>query len=489
MLTLSFEQKTKLIDHFATPSNWSNIFNLSFFTDKTRKWSHTENGSLKILTNSDKTKAKVIDTVNGRSLLVERLKRENIKVTDEFEKSFIIKGTTVKTKHGIIENISPIKSSGEFSLEDPTVNSAVLQDLGVILCFHKNGSKTIFFEDLGHRIDMRAESKGAKFLSAHGKFFHQASIDETTFQEWGINPAFALIYSKLVIAKDLNVEPDLYAFNELDEEKAAQLLAAFLEEEPDETWEGPEQWRPLKKKTSIGIAAAEKPWKDTTEFSGYNTAIPKRFFIEKTDNGFNLSTSSDTKNSIFSQGNILKTAQNSDIFKVETINKNTTPQTVLHFLNQAHTMTDHLNEKWSFVVLKSMAAKDVTIAARDTIQNAFGLDYNDYAALNYSDNLSLLAMKTSILKDVTTRYKASIEAAHMIKKKSHDTLHFTALIKQGADYRYIDPKAAISGKTFSDVLKETKNNCLLKALTDIQGVHPTLHKQQTEENYTLSPEL
>ncbi len=487
MLTLSFGQKTNIIEHLTDRSNWTNIFNLSFFTDKSRKWSRKEDGALKILTNDDKTKAKVIDESNGRSLLVERLRRGSIKVTDEFDRSFIIKNTMVGTKYGIVENVSPIKSSVEFGLEDPNVNSVVLQDLGVILRFHDNGSKTVFFEDVGHRVDILAEPKGAEFASAPGRFFHQVSLDKAAFEEWDIHPAFALIYSKLVVAKDLNIEPNLYAFNELDEDKAAEILAEYLKVEYDDTWEGPEQWRPkIKKEGPTDFSAAEKEWKDTTEFSGYSTGIPKRFFIEKTDDGFNLATASDTKNSIYSQGDILKTARNSDIFKIETINNNTTPQTILHFLGQAQTMTDHLDEEWSFIVLKSAAAKDVTIAAKDTMQNAFGLDYSSYAALNYGDDLSLLAMKTDILRNVKTRYEASIEVASMIEKKSSDTPHFKALIELGADYRYIDHDGAMEGKSFLDMIKKSGNKVLLSALMSIQGAKQSDYDDIKEH---LAPEL
>ncbi len=82
MIKLSFTQKVRIIDHLSVPDNWSNIFNMSFFTDESRKWSRKTVDDLTISTSPDGTKCKVMDEKNGRSLSVSQ-QGGRVKVTDE----------------------------------------------------------------------------------------------------------------------------------------------------------------------------------------------------------------------------------------------------------------------------------------------------------------------------------------------------------------------------------------------------------------------
>tara|TARA_R110001592_G_scaffold20926_9_gene84638 strand:+ start:23368 stop:24831 length:1464 start_codon:yes stop_codon:yes gene_type:complete len=473
MIKLSFSQKVRIIDHLSLPENWSNIFNAAFFSDETRKWAHKNVDGLAIMSSPDKSKYKVLDEENGRSLMISN-QGGRIKVTDEHNRSFILSQGKVKSRGDTVKDVSPIQSTAEFGFTDDTAKPAILDNLNIVVRFNQNGSKAVFFEDIGHRVDMTAHGEGMTPESHPGRFFHKISLTENAMKEWDIHPAYAMMFAKLVIAKDLNIEPSLDAFNELDEDMAQKLLFKYLEDKYDETWDGPEAWRPKVEKKNIGITEAEKPWNDTTEFGGYYTAIPNRFFIQKVDDGYDLTTSSDAKHSIWSQGELLRQARSEQVTSIQTINDRTATSSVLHMLNNGNTTTDHLGRDWKFVVLQSAASQKVVTNMNDVAHNALGITSHDYAAINFDDTHSLLAIEAETLERVTISHSASTEVMRMIEKNDTDQDRLYELISMGADYRYIDPDAASKGKTFANFMKESERYELLTMLRDTQGIAPDM---------------
>ncbi|MFP4098509.1 MAG: hypothetical protein ACLFU1_06955 [Alphaproteobacteria bacterium] len=471
MTTLSFTDKTILFNYLANTRNWENTFNLDFFTDESRRWSCKTHGHLRTCTNETGTKSKVEDTSTGQHLFIERLINNHVLITDEFGRTIEINGTNVSTQDGIIEQVVPIKSSSEFGLEQPDIHAAAVQELGIIARFHSDGSKTIFIQDVGHRIDLKAEKNVPEPLQAPGQFFHQISLNHTTLKEWQIDPAYALIYAKLVVARDFGIEPELRALNELDEEKAVTILTQHLQKGPEQDHE------------QIGITDAEKPWTDTTEFTGYHTALPKRFVIKTREGGFDLATTSAAKHSIVAQGGILSAAQDTrDVYRIRTIQRNTVPRTILHFLDKGRTISDHLGEEWNFVVLQSAAAKHAIQSAKETARNIFALDYRDFAAINYAPDLSVLAIKTNTLKVTKARYDASLKARGMIVENSSDARALLELLDIGADLRFIDPEGAAAGNSFSSLAEEAGNAALLSAIEERHGMPPRASISLTEDD-------
>ena len=454
---------------------------MAFFTDETRKWKSSQSGNLHIKTSPDGTKSKVADEKSGRSLFIEQRDVNRIKVTDENNKTFVLSEGIVRTRAGTVSDVTPIQSTAEFGFTEDGVESAVLDNLGVIVRFDQDGSKSVFFEDIGHRVHMPPHGEGKPSENHPGRFFHKISFKDDAFKEWDIHPAYATMFAKLVVAKDLNIEPGLEAQNEIDEKKAAFLLAEYLKSRYDEL-EMPEAWKanaPIGMSEIMGaskniFSEAEKPWDDTTEFGGYNAALPNRFFITKTDDGFDLTTSSDAKHSIWAQGALLRQARNKDIMAIQTVNDRTATENILHMLNHGHTTEDHLGREWRFVVLQSAAAQKVVGNMNSTAQNALAIDSQDYAAISFDNSMSLLAMEAETLERETRAFNASTEVMRMIWRRDTDSGQLQELMEMGANYRYIDPAGATKGRTFSDVMKEHENYELLTAMRDTCGVHPDM---------------
>ena len=486
MIKLSFSQKVSIIDHLSLPDNWSNIFNMSFFTDETRKWTRKSDNGLAIMSSPDGMRHRIVDEENGRSLNITR-QGGRYKVTDEHNRSFVLSGGTVKAKADTVDDVTPIRSSAEFGYTEDGVKATTLESLSITARFDNNGEKSVFFEDLGHRVTMSAHGEGVASPNHPGRFFHNISFNDDTFKEWDIHPAYAMMFAKLVIAKDLNIEPGLQAQNEIDERKAAILLAQYLKERLDDM-DMPEAWKAntpiemsdLSGKAKNAMKDAEKPWDDTTEFGGYDAALPSRFFIQKTSDGYDLRTSSDAKHSIWAQGELLRKARESDILTVQTVNEKSAMQSVLHMLEHGNKTEDHLDRNWKFIVLDSPAAQKVVKHMNDVAQNAFGIESHDYAAINFGDRHSLIAMEAETLERVTMSYGASLAVMKMIEENDKDQDRLYELLSMGADYRYIDPEGAQAGKTFADFMKETERFELLSMLRDTQGIHPDL--PESDEN-------
>ncbi len=473
MIKLSFSQKVNIIDHLSLPDNWTNIFNMSFFTDETRKWTRKNSNGLAIMSSPDGQSHKIVDEENGRSLSISR-QGNRYKVTDEHNRSFVLTDGKVKARSDTVDDVTPIRSSAEFGYTEDGVKATTLESLSITARFDGNGEKSVFFEDLGHRVTMSAHGDGVASPDHPGRFFHKISFNDDTFREWDIHPAYAMMFAKLVIAKDLNIEPNLKTFNELDEETAVKLLMEYLEDQYDEDWDGPEAWRPKIKKKETGITKAEKPWDDTTEFGGYHAGIPNRFFIQKTSDGYDLRTSSDAKHSIWAQGELLRKARESDILTIQMVSEKSAMQSVLHMLDHGNTTEDHLDRNWKFIVLDSPAAQKVVKHMNDVAQNAFGIESHDYAAINFGDRHSLIAMEANTLERITMSYGASLAVMKMIEENDKDQDRLYELLSMGADYRYIDPEGAQAGKTFADFMKEAERFELLSILRDTQGIHPDL---------------
>ncbi|PCJ99827.1 MAG: hypothetical protein COA45_03145 [Zetaproteobacteria bacterium] len=436
---------------------------------------------LDVSSNPEGNKAKITFEDNGTTLLIDRSKSNKIKITDEHGDALYFTNDTFKTKNNMISDVSSFSSSTEFGIDDPEAHVAIIDNLGIVCRFNNDGTKAIFIEDLGQKVSFFSNSEHVQKEQLAGRFLHKISIDRSETKKWALPPENAIIFAKLIVAKDLNIEPNLQCLNELDEEKAGTILAEFLKEEYVDDWDGPEQWRPKKEgiKKSADLSKAEKKWDDTTEFTGYTAHLPTAFAIHHTNTGFDILTSSDNKDAIWTHGDILNTAQTEGVHPIQTINEKTAAHSLLHMLSRGHTTTNHIGQDWNFIVLESPAAKTITQHTNTIAQNNFGLTSNDYVALNYNENTCLIAMEKETLERVRCSYAASLEMIKLIEDNSQDITILEELIDQGADYKYIDIEAVHSGKTFSTIMKQYQSTKLLKALEEIQGGHLELSEGDT----------
>ncbi len=302
-----------------------------------------------------------------------------------------------------------------------------------------------------------------------GRFFHVVSFDLDTAASWGMTPYGLLNGTKLIVSKDLSIEPDLRTFNDLDPEKAAEYLNYLLRDDYDTTFKGPWQWRPKIKKEVGDISHLQKKWTDVTEFEGYFIETPRQFHVETTDSGFNIGTSLDHRETIWSQAALLKGATSSGIVPVQTVSAHFSPRNLMHLLQNSHTLSDHRGRSWSYVVIHAKQTANIAQNARKIGREHFGLTGYNFAALNYDDQTCLVAMDTEVLEKLSRSYDATIEMLSLIQSRNADPVRMKELLEAGADLHFVKPEKVLKGRTFANEMQEAENFDLLTELRTEQG--------------------
>lgn len=468
---LTFEQKNQIIDFLATPQNWTNIFNDAFFANEKRKWHSVRHGDVILSSSPDSLQAYAVHEPSGTSLHIDRRDKNTIRITNEHHQTLTYKNGKFSTRDDVNPDISLISSSAEFGFNQNGISTLMLSPLKVILRFDKDGSKTVFFDDLGHKASYPAPKEAIKRELQGGRFFQRISFSNTHAKEWDLHPLAMLHNAKLIVAKDMDVEPHLRAINELDEQKAQAMLMEFLRTEYDKDWNDPKQLQTAIDKGYESLTPTEKIWLDTTDFKGSIIDLPQRFCISSTGDGFDLTTSSDTKHAIWTHGDVLQQVKEASITPVQTVNLKTTIQSLLHMMGRGETMRDHLSREWNVVVLQSPHTKEIIKSTKDCMRDQMGLTNHDYAALNFGENKCLLAMESQIFDRISRACHASYALLTLIEKKSTNTSAVRELLQDGADYKYINLKESQRGKTFADLMKTNNAHALLDTLKEEQGLH------------------
>lgn len=468
---LTFEQKNQIISFLATPQNWTNIFNDAFFANEKRKWQSRRQDDVVLSISPDSLQAHALHEPSGTSLHIDRREDGVISITDEHNQTLTYRDGKFSTRGDVTPDIAPISSSLEFGFNQDGVSTLMISPLKTILRFNKDGSKTAFFDDLGHKVSYPAPQDTIKREMQAGRFFQRISFSNAAAKEWNLHPLAMLHNAKLIVAKDLDVEPHLRAINELDAEKAHVMLMEFLRREYDKNWTGPESWRPKIKKELGDLTQAEKIWLDTTDFTGSIIDLPQRFFISATEDGFDLTTTSDTKHAILTHGDVLQQARDLFSSPVQTVAPKTDMQSLLYIMGRGENMHDHLGREWNAIVLQSPHAKEIIKCAKDCMRGSMGLTNYDYAALNFGEGRCLLAMESQTLERITRANNASHALLALISDNSKDASTARELLHDGADYKYINLEEAGRGKTFADIMIAHKTYALLDVLKEEQGLH------------------
>lgn len=470
-MSITYQQKRQILSYMSQPSHWANIFDMDFFMDERRKWHSARSPSDITLASSPDHEAFLItdERPGGGSISISTLPDRAFMISDESERSARM-GITGPLPNGSRHvNIDDITSASEIGLGIADARLIAIPDIAAYVRFYDDKSKAVFLENSGKKVTFGPPLHD-RDLSLHpGRFFHVVSFDLDTAAKWGLTPYGALNGTKLIVSKDLSIEPELKAFNELDPQKAAEYLMHLLKDEWDDSFKGPWQWRPKKIKNVGDITHLQKQWADSTEFSGYFIGLPKQFFVETTDNGFRLATSLDNREAIWSQTALLSEAAGGALDSVQTVTPKLSPGIVLHLLNKGDTLADHRGRAWKCVVLETKNTAEIAKNARDIGRTNFGLTGYHFASLNFDDHSCLIAMDAEMLDRVSRAYEATVQMLHMIKSGERDKAKMERLLEVGADLRLIKPNDARAGRTLANEMKDAENFEMLADLKEQGG--------------------
>lgn len=183
--------------------------------------------------------------------------------------------------------------------------------------------------------------------------------------------------------------------------------------------------------------------------AAHHTLEPRTFFIEMTDDNFEMATSLDKWETIWAQGEILRYFEDSEISETHT-KKNLKQTTLLEILRYGFEAIDHHGRVWRYAYLENEDALQLSHDLRVTFQYSFGLDNFTSMAFPLNETHCLIAMEEDSLQHTIKAYKASLTMLALQMQPNPDPKKERKLLRQGASYRYIDPARALQGFSFSN---------------------------------------
>lgn len=467
-MPITYAQKRAILDYLSDAHHWSNRFDMAFFMDKSRRWKSYSAGDVAYLVEPEGETAFLHHKPSGATLTVIRVGRDLL-AEDESGRLLAIEDGRPAMEYTEDGTFSPIRSESEWL---DHANTAHLPALDLHVRFAADGSKSLFFDAGGLRVDIGAPELKYEERRHPGRLFHAVDFTVGDAAAFGLEPHDLMVGAKLVIAKDLGIEPEIRAFNALDPEKALAFTLDLMTDKWDPDWKGPWQWRPKLKPKVGDISPLQKAWHDSTEFEGHFVAVPTRFTIEKTDDGYSFRTCLDDREAIRAQARVAHEASEGGIPTVDTLAARTAPEKLLHFLRHGAAVRDHRNREWSCVLAHAQKAAILAEEARAAMRSHFGLGAFHFAAVGLDRDLCVLAMDATALEDVSAANASSRGLSAMIRRGDTDTGAMRAFMEGGASYRHIDPEAASKGRTFAEEMLEAGNTALLAAYQAIYGKRP-----------------
>lgn len=472
MAQLTYAQKWNIIRYLSNPAHWQNQFDAEFFADETRKWNEiSKKSGVRIAANHGKDKFLILYDKKDKDVDVHayvRIERrgEDYLVIDESGRQLTITASGLHPEQRSVLPVAKMASTAELGLDDPKAMTMVIPGTSCVIRFFKDGTKTLFNDATGQKIEFPAPL-AAKDRSLHsGAFPHVISFGSDTPRSWGIDVRDTQSATKLILARDMGLEPRLEAFNALDEDKARAYLDYLMVEEEDMTWKGPRQWRPrlIKSPTRAGVQALQKPWKDSTEFEGYFIATPKNFRIQKSEDGFDVRASVEYREWIWTHGAILNTVMENQTAPLAILGKLDQPATFLHALEQGSRTENHRGDAWHYVVFKNKEAAAYAEVIRTNLMDNMGLTAGNFLSMAYDQEHMVLAMDAKTLGKLRLAYDSTKELLAMIRDGKKDERRMMVLLDQGADLRLADPEALANNTSFDSLLEKSGNTQMLTAL-------------------------
>jgi hypothetical protein len=383
-MQLTYSHKRGLIQHLSARAHWKNVFDEDFFTTPWRKGSSRNVGNLSRFINDSGNRVS-IDHPSGASVKFELL-ADKICIGDESGRQLIVEAGQLKSNELVLE---------AFEFEGTDENTIDVPGTKICVRFKDNGDRTIVFSDLKKQIKIPfvASAKTAEPLPK-GAQIHVATLTERQARAFGLDSAYLLDATKLVIAIDLGIDPDL---------KARNTPQGYILYPRVNVTGMPEQW---KRGQYNEMELVQKPWLDTTQFEGHDVPLPNNFFVEVDDGAVNVITSLDQREAIWSQGDVFKKVTSDDASPIRTVKAGMTSRQLLKLLGDGHTVIDGRGREWSYILVESSETRTLSPKIRGAVSHRFGLTARHCAVLTIEQDVCLVAMNAHVLDTALARTTA-----------------------------------------------------------------------------------
>lgn len=407
-MSFTYAQKQALISFLSNPTNWRNLFDMAFFLDRKRFWKSRNFGQIATLTSPDGSKIIITHERNGSSLTLERLEK-GILVSDELGKSILIGEGGIEAARDL--KVVPIATTSQPHSDNENALAMVeLSDFGLMIGISDAGHKTVFIDRLGKKILLEGTvNKPEEKTRPRGKFFHDITLTPEAADSMGLPIHGMMVGAKLVIALDMDMEPEIRLFNALDPDRVLDMAVDFVEEKWDQGWTGPWQWRP-KIEASVGdVSLLQKAWSDSTEFEGHFVASPVNFYIQYNgNNSYSIGMTFEGRERVWANGHILKKAVEGTTPHIGMLTSKSPPYTLLHFLKNGGSVRDHRGQEWAYAILHAKEAATLAKQARENLRTEFGLSGREASVINFDDGMILVAGNVNALEPVFGRSREEL---------------------------------------------------------------------------------
>lgn len=397
-MLLNFTQKMGILDFLSTSGNWRNLFDLEFFTQRDIRLGR--NFTIRdacIFENDLGTKSVIEHKPTGAKLYFERLPFGAVSYRDETGHEGIVSAFGASTEEGVLTHLRA--TQGALLYDVPYMDVCVL--------FTPEGEKRIYCEDLNTEITLPPPLEKPKTPLQVSQYFHAISLNSETAQSFNLPVYNLLDAAKLVLSRDLNIDPDLKAINVLDENAMENAGTEFLKDRWDAGWQGPWQWRPKLKNKLPELEKLQKTWNDSTQFeSGGSIAASQAFVMQREDDGFKLRTSLNSREAIWVQGTVARMAIY-NATPVTAIHDRAGPQTLLHLMRAGKTVRDHRGGEWKAALIHHKYAFIVANNMRKSAREQFALQGGEYVALHHAQGEAVIAIRIEDLESAAEKLAAS----------------------------------------------------------------------------------
>lgn len=431
---LSYAQKQEFLKFLADPSNWENRFDEDFLLDKDRKANVAFSDGYAIALNDKRDQGWIAKHGLSSRLFFEQ-KGSKLTITDESGKTVTLNRSGKGKPIG--KDKPPKDWEEEFELPSFQLTICITED-GRKLLRDQITSRFIEF-DAPHP-DYYTPFKGT---TSH---FHAVSIDELTAMqrfELRLIPLFAA--AKLILGRELGLQPSMKGVNELQPFTSAKTI--YVEEGDDHA--------------KAMIDAHEAGWHDSTEFSGHRLELAKRFFINETDDGFELRTHFGHKARILNFGHLLEQALNGNMEAIVLSDLAANPfregislQGALHLTSNGRFGEDKQSRPWRYVLLKTPQAPALASLLRELFRDQIGIDDDHYCALNIDQHKCLLAINEDAYQALRQGYDATMELLRLAREGTLDDKKLETLLEKGANPKFLPASETQVLLSVTDMLKE-----------------------------------
>ncbi|MBP7722956.1 MAG: hypothetical protein KA155_10540 [Alphaproteobacteria bacterium] len=380
---LSYKQKQDIIERLADKSQWENRLDPDWLKYAGRRDSQIFRNN--VIYTPLTHRHVILRDMGTKALLELEFYDDRVRIRDEHDKDIFF--DTDKKNFEDPENLGVTLKAYRFKDFEDIRKQTTNLDLGdITIAFLDSGAKRIFFHKPGYIADFAAAPESLRKKNELLRIFqlhHAISFPNVQKDALDINTI------KLVIARDFAVEPELRALNTL---LHASLNSSYYSDDCE---------------------FVEEPWSDTTEFTGFEVAVPFNYRVETTKDGVDVYMDGERRDWLMANAQLAQRAftMAAAPWKAE---RNLRPEDILEGIQNGEYVTANNGSRWRMSVYQTEYAQVMAHNARRFLGKHMHMQGSDYLALSHAEDLFMLGVNVERLHAASAAQEISKRVADKV---------------------------------------------------------------------------